>query len=105
MNTDERVKSQPKMLALAGLALSVVSLIVYVNVIEAASPIVFVISTGGALAAGIVSLMLGLAARKRSRQEPQPKSQLLVIVCIVVSIAYLTCIGIVMLNILVQWAL
>ncbi len=105
MNTDERVKFNPKMLAVASLALSIVSLIVYVNIIEGASTIVFVVSTGGAFAAGAASLTLGLIARKRSRQEPQPKNQLLVVMCIVVAIAYLMCTSIVMLNILVQWVL
>ena len=105
MNTDEHAKFKPKMLAGASLALSIVSLVVYVNIIVGASTIVFVISTGGALAAGIVSLTLGLIARKQSRQELGPKNQLLVIACIVVAIAYLVCISIVALNILVRWVL
>ncbi len=105
MNTDEQVKFKPKTLAAVGLALSIASLIVYVNIMEGASPLVFVISSGGAFAAGAVSLTLGLIARKRSRQEPQPKNQLVVTTCIVVAIAYLICTGIVMLNILLQWVL
>ena len=93
------------MLAVVSLALSIVSLIVYVNIIERVSPAVFVISSGGAFAAGAASLTLALIARKRSRQESQPKNQLLVIACIVLAIAYLICTGIVMLNILLQWVL
>ncbi len=105
MNTDEQVKFKPKTLAAVGLALSIASLIVYVNIIEGAFTLVFVISSGGAFAAGAASLTLGLIARKRSRQESPPKNQLLVIACIVVAIAYLICTGIVMLNILLQWVL
>ncbi|MCP4600137.1 MAG: hypothetical protein GY847_06310 [Proteobacteria bacterium] len=100
---DERVKFRPKMLAAASLVLSTVSLIVYVNIIAGVSTVVFVIFTGGAFAAGVLSLTLGLIARKQSRQEPQRKNQLLVMMSIVVAIAYLICISIVILSILVRW--
>jgi len=93
------------MWAIASLVLSIVSLIVYVSVIEGASAAAFVAFTGGAFAAGVVSLALALVARKQiGRQERRPKGALLATMSIVIAIAYLACIGIVMLNIIIQWA-
>jgi hypothetical protein len=93
-------------LAVISLVLSVVSLIVYVGIIEGASAIVFAISTGGAFTAGVASLALGLGARKQvRRQEHKPKGALLATMSVVVATAYLVCISIVMLNIVIQWVL
>jgi hypothetical protein len=105
MSTSEQSNSDPgvRILATISLLLSIVSLIVYVNVIEEASASVFAISTGGAFVAGIVSLALGLVARKRiGSPGPKSKGTLLVTMSVVVAIAYLVCIGIVMLSIVVQ---
>lgn len=103
MNESQPSHSSPAVkLAIASLALSVVSLLAYVSIIERASTALFLISTGGALAASIVSLALGLVARKRMRQEgARPKGRLLVTMSILVAIGYAICLGIVALNVLV----
>jgi CHASE3 domain sensor protein len=103
MNKSMPSRSNPAIkLAVASLALSIVSLIAYVSIIESASTALFLISTGGALAASIVSLALGLIARKRMRQEgTRAKGRLLVTASILVAIGYVVCLGIVALNVLV----
>ena len=94
------------MLAIISLVLSIVSLIIYVSIIEGASAVAFAISTGGAFVAGVVSLALGLIARKQIRQQgSKSKGKLWVTMSIVVAVAYLVCTGIVMLNIVVQWVI
>ena len=100
-STSSSSNSQVK-LAVASLALSVVSLVTYASIITRASNLVFLVATGAALIAGIVSLVLGLAARKRARQEgTESGGRLLVTMSILVAIGYLICLGIVALNIIV----
>ncbi|MDY7077351.1 MAG: hypothetical protein SXV54_10560 [Chloroflexota bacterium] len=94
------------MLAITSLVLSIVSLVVYVSVIEGASATVFVVSTVGAFVAGVVSLVLALVARKQiGQQGAKSKGRLLVTMSIVVAVGYLVCVSIVMLNIVVQWVI
>ena len=93
-------------MAIASLALSIISLMVYVSIIEKSSIIVFLTSTTGAFIASIVSLGLGLVAWKRIRQEEaRSRNKLLVIVSIVVAVGYMVCTSIVMLSILVHWVI
>jgi CHASE3 domain sensor protein len=107
MNKPQPSHSNPAgKLAIASLALSIVSLIAYVSIIERASTALFLISTGGALTASIVSLALGLVARKRMRQEGAgSKGRFLVTMSILVAIGYVICLGIVALNVLVYQVL
>ena len=99
--------SKPRVkLAAVSLALSVVSLMAYASIVTRASTTVFLISTGAALTAGIVSLVLGLIARKQMRQEGTgSKDRLLVPLSILVAIGYIVCLGIVAVNIVVYRAL
>jgi hypothetical protein len=103
MDKSQLSRSSPAIkLAIASLVLSIVTLIAYVSIIERASTVLFLISTGGALAASIVSLALGLFARKRTRRDGTgPKDRLWVTASILVAIGYLICLGIVALNVLV----
>jgi hypothetical protein len=88
--------------AAASLALSFASLIAYASVIERTSILLFIISTVAALAAGIVSLLLALAARKKSLQEEtRSRDRLVVTASVLVAIGYLVCLGIIAVNILV----
>jgi hypothetical protein len=92
--------------ATVSLALSFASLMAYASIIENASTVIFYLSTVGALAAGIVSLTLALAAQKESKQkETGARDRLLVTASILVAIGYLVCLGIIAVNILVYRAL
>jgi hypothetical protein len=91
-------------LALISLTLTIVSLIVYVNFIDGASFVVFFVSTGFALMAGIVSFVLGVVARRQvKRLTPKPKHYRLVTVSIVVAVGYIFSMCIVAFNIIVYW--
>jgi hypothetical protein len=88
--------------AVASLALSVASLVAYASIIESMSVLLFIVATAGALATGVVSLTLAIAARKESRQkETESRDRLLVTASILVAIGYLVCLGIIAVNILV----
>jgi hypothetical protein len=87
------------MLAVASLVLSLVSLIGYSRVIEQISGIVFVVATAFAFALGVVSLALGIVARRQSRRM----NSILATMSIVVALGYLAALGVVLLNITVNW--
>jgi hypothetical protein len=97
--------SSPRIIKLAAvsLALSIASLLAYASIIESAPTILFLVSTGGAVAAGIVSLLLALVARKESGQkEVGLRDRLLVTVSVLVAIGYVVCLSIVVFNIIVR---
>ncbi len=85
--------------AAASLVLSLSSLIGYSRVVEQSAGIVFVGGTGFVFVVGIISLTMGLFSR---RQEPPP-NPVLATISIVVALGYLGAVGIVMLNIVVDW--
>jgi hypothetical protein len=108
MNTPNQSDSNSRFngSAVMSLALSVVSLAVYVSVVDRASTTLFVVATGGALTASVVSLVLGLVAAKQMKQgEARLKDRLVVSTSIVAAIGYIVCVGIVTLNILIHWVL
>jgi hypothetical protein len=100
-STSSQPNSQVK-LAAASLGLSIVSLVAYTSVITRATNLVFLVATGAALTAGIVSLVLGLVARKQARQaETRSKGRLLVTLSLLIAVGYLIGLGIIALNIIV----
>ncbi len=92
--------SKSNALAAAGLVLSLVSLTGYSRVIEqSSSRIVFACVTGFAFVIGIVSLTMGIISR-RQKQQLNP---VLATISLVVALGYLAAVGIVMLDIVVEW--
>ena len=90
-------------LTMISLAISVASLIGYLNVIARVSTTVFIVFTGGAFIAGLASLVLGLIARKQAVAAEGARRKLLATLSIVVAIGYMVSIGIILLNIAVYW--
>ena len=93
--------SKSNTLATASLVLSLVSLIGYSRIIEQSVYIVFVIVTGCVFVVGIISLSMGIIARRQNRRT----NPVLVTSSIIVALGYLLSIGIVLCNIAVAWVI